>query len=58
MAVLPVVRKSGASLRLASRPAEHKCGHRDFGPGDVFFSSGQGVPGLLPAVWPIRVWAL
>jgi hypothetical protein len=55
MAVLPFVRESDASLLLADRPAEHKRGRRPFGSSDMFFSSGQGVSGLLPTLWPIRV---
>ncbi len=58
MAVLPLVRESAASLPLARCPAEHKRGRRAFGPSDMFFSSGQGVSGLLPAVRPIRVRAV
>jgi hypothetical protein len=58
MAVLPILRESVADLHLARCPAEHKCGDRAFGPSDMFFSSGQGVSGLLSTVRPIRVRAV
>src|SRR5262249_6186251 len=58
MAVLSFVRKSAASLFLAGCPAEHKRGSGAFGPSDMFFSSGEGFPSLLPTVRPIRVRAV
>jgi hypothetical protein len=58
MAVLPILRESVADFQLAHCPAEHKRGDRAFGPSHMFFSSGQGVSGLLSTVRPIRVRAV
>jgi hypothetical protein len=55
MDIVPFLRESAASFRLAHCPSEHKCDRSAFGPSNLFFSSGQSFSGLLPTVWPIRV---
>jgi hypothetical protein len=58
MAKLSLLPEAAGDPRLAGGSAEQQCSYSAFGPGDMFFSSGQSVSGLLPTVWPIRVRAL
>lgn len=55
MAALPLLHEAAANPALARDPSEHARGCRDAGVGDVFFPSGQGISGMLPALRPIRV---
>jgi len=58
MAKLPLLPEAAGHLCVASGSPEQQCNGRAFGPGDMFFSSGEGVSVLLPTVRPIRLRAM
>jgi hypothetical protein len=58
MADLPLLRKAAADPRLASSSPDLECSDGSLESSDMFFSSGQGVSGMLPTVRPIHVRAL
>jgi len=58
MADLSLLPEDAADSGLASGSPEYQCGDRTFGPSDLFLSPGQGISGLLPTVWTVRVRAV